>query len=162
MELDKYDLQPQEQLLVSLYLKSMNKSEAARDAGYSSTTVFKKAAVKDAIAGQLAIRAERLRIGADWVLSEAVKVYERCMQIEKIIDNESGQVKGLRFDANNALKALALVGKHVDIKAFEEATVHVDVDKDIVDRLNAGRLRVNNHRQALPAGESDGEDISFL
>ena len=162
MELNKYNLQSQEQLLVSLYLKCMNKAEAARDAGYASTTVFRKAEVKAAIADQLAIRAERLRIGADWVLAEAVKVYERCMQVEKIVDNDSGQVKELKFDANNALKALALIGKHVDIKAFDEKAVHVDVDKEIAARLNAGRLRVNSHRQDLLTVEPSAEEVSFL
>jgi len=70
MELAKYDLSPQEQLAVSLYLKSMNKTQAARDAGYATPTVFYKDNVKAAIAEQLSIRAERLRVGGDWVLGE--------------------------------------------------------------------------------------------
>ena len=65
MELERYNLEPQEQLAVSLYLKSMNKTQAARDAGFSSPSLFNKDSVKAAIADQLSIRAERLRLGGD-------------------------------------------------------------------------------------------------
>ena len=58
MELTKYNIDPQEQLLISLYLKSMNKQKASSEAGYASVAVFNKPAVKSAISDQLAIRAE--------------------------------------------------------------------------------------------------------
>lgn len=88
MELNKHNLQPQEQLAVSLYLKSMNKTQAACDAGYSSPTVFSKPSVKAVIAEQLSIRAERLRVGGDWVVMELTRVYDRCMQAGEELDRE--------------------------------------------------------------------------
>lgn len=141
MELAKYELQPQEQLAVSLYLKSMNKAQAARDAGYASPSVFSKPAVKAAIAELLAVRAERLRLGGDWVLMELKRVYDRCVQMEQVLDRDGVPVGELRFDAANALKALALIGKHVDVKAFDDKQANETSREDMIQRLKEGRLR---------------------
>ena len=84
MEPTKHSLLPQQQLAVSCYMKSMNKSQAAKDAGHDSASVFDNASVKAAINEQMSIRAERLLIGANWVLAESVKVYNRCLQIKKL------------------------------------------------------------------------------
>lgn len=143
MESTKYNLHPQQQLAVSCYMKSMNKSQAAKDAGYSSTSVFDNASVKAAINEQMSIRAERLRIGADWVLAESVKVYNRCMQLEKIIDKNGSTTGEFKFDANNAIRALTLIGKHVDIKAFDVPKTTNDVDDGVMSRLRRGRDRMN-------------------
>jgi len=159
MELEKYDLQPQQQLAVSLYLKSMNKSQAAKDAGYSTTRVFDAPTVKAAIDEQLSIRANRLRIGADWVLSESVKVYNRCMQTEKILDRDGNHTGEFKFDASNAIKALTLIGKHVDIKAFDiPLATHSEIE--IMGRLQRGRQRIALKQPLLP--DSDLEDEESL
>jgi hypothetical protein len=137
------NLQPQERLAVSLYLKSMNKTQSAQDAGYSSPSVFSKPSVKAAIAEEMLIRAERLRVGGDWVLIELKRVYDRCMQTEKILNREGNHTGEFIFDAVNSLRALALIGKHVDVKAFEvkrEASVS---DHELVARLEQGRRRAN-------------------
>jgi hypothetical protein len=141
MELPKDDLQPQEQLAVSLYLKSMNKTQAASDAGYASPSVFNKPSVKVVIAEELSIRAERLRVGGDWVLMELKRVYDRCMQIEKLVDRNGNPTAEVAFDAANALKALALIGKHVDVRAFEAKREATTGDDEVVTRLERGRQR---------------------
>lgn len=143
MELEKYNLQPQEQLVVSLYLKSMNKTQSARDAGYSSTLVFDKPPVKVAIAELLSIRAERLRVGGDWVLGELKRVYDRCMQVEDVFDRDGRPIGRFEFDASNALKALALIGKHTDVRAFEDKARALPSDSELINRLNRGRQRVD-------------------
>ena len=148
MELAKYDLTPQEQLAVSLYLKCMNKSQAARDSGYASTHVFNKPPVKAAIAEQLSIRAERLRVGGDWVLGELRRVYDRCMQTEKVLDKDGMPTGEIRFDAKNALQALNLIGKHCDVRAFQET--RQASDDDLIARLQRGRERA---RLSEPATE---------
>jgi phage terminase small subunit len=141
MKIEEHNLQPQQQLAVSCYMKSMNKTQAAKDAGYSTTSVFDHPEVSAAIAEQLAIRAERLRVGADWVLAEAVRVYQRCMQTEKILDRDGNHTGEFKFDANNAIKALALVGKHVDVKAFDQVVEASQEDSELVERLRRGRQR---------------------
>jgi phage terminase small subunit len=146
MELLKYDLEPQEQLAVSLYLKSMNKTQAASDAGYDSPYVFNKPSVKAAIAEQLSIRAERLRVGGDWVLSELMRVYARCMQTEKELDRDGNPTGEFHFDAVNALKALNLIGKHVDVKAFDLKSDTSSNDEKVMEQLNKGRQRIHQAR----------------
>jgi hypothetical protein len=156
MELTKYNIDPQEQLLISLYLKSMNKQKASSEAGYASVAVFNKPAVKSAISDQLAIRAERLRVGGDWVLSELKRVYDRCMQVERILDRDGNPTDDYTFDAGNALKALTLIGKHVDVRAFENKSIKAVSSKEVVARLQRARLRAST---AAPLGGVD--DVSF-
>lgn len=139
MELQKYDLEPQEQLAVGLYLKSMNKAQAARDAGYASTSVFNKPQVQAAIAEQLSKRAERLRVGGDWVLMELKRVYDRCMQLQEVKDVFGQPTGEFRFDASNAIKALNLIGKHVDVKAFDAR--QAEPDDAVITRLQQARNR---------------------
>lgn len=142
MELEKYGLQPQEQLAVSLYLKSMNKTQASRDAGYGSASVFNKPQVKAVIAEQLSIRAERLRVGGDWILMELKRVYDRCMQIQEVKDVYGQPTGETHFDANNAIKALNLIGKHVDVKAFDVKEASVVQHDELIVRLQQGRQRM--------------------
>lgn len=122
-----HQLEPKEQLAVSLYMKSMNKAQASRDAGYASPSVFEKPLVKAAIAEQMKIRAERLRIGADWVLMELKKCYDTSV--------DHGEMR-------NALTALSLIGKHIDISAWDKHEDNTEIAADIVERLKRGRLRL--------------------
>jgi hypothetical protein len=142
MELENYELDPQQQLAVSLYLKSMNKQQSASDAGYGSTAVFDNPRVKAAIAAQLTIRAERLRVGGDWVLGELKKVYDRSMQTEKVLDRDGFPTGELRYDPANAIKALNLIGKHVDVRAFETKDTTAAADDELVARLRRARGRL--------------------
>ena len=134
-------LTAQQQLAVSLYLKSMSMSQAAKDAGYSTTSVFSKPSVKAAIAEQMTIRAERLRVGADWVLSEIVKLYHRTTQAEKVLDRDGNPTGEYKFDASNAVKLLALAGRHVDVKAWDVPLDARADDNEVMARLLRGRQR---------------------
>lgn len=128
MELDKYGLTPQEMVAVSLYLKTtpLNKSKAASDAGFESPAVFNEPRVKKAVDEQLRIRAERLRLGGDWVLHELKRVYDRCMA---------------EGDLGTAVKTLTQIGKHVDIGVFDRKQPSSDLDDLLLTRLLGGRQR---------------------
>lgn len=147
MELEKYGLTPHEMVAVSLYLKTtpLNKSQAARDAGLSPS-IFNKPSVKRAVDDQLRTRAERLRLGGDWVLMELRRVYDFCLGAA---------------DATNALKALNLIGKHVDVKAFDPKQENGVADRALLARLHEGRQRAHaaSARTArlprLPANEAE-------
>lgn len=134
------DLSSQQYLAVSLYLKSMNKSQAATDAGYSTTSVFSNPAVKQEIAEQMKIRADRLRIGADWVLIQAVEIYKRCMQVEPVLNRDGNPTGEFKFNASGAIAAVNLVGRHVDVKAFD-AQLDTHTDDEVMARLLRGRQR---------------------
>lgn len=141
-------LAPQEQLAVSLYMKSMNKAQASRDAGYSSASVFNKPLVQAAIGEQMRIRAERLRLGADWVLMELKKCYDTTVGL--------GEMR-------NALQALNLIGKHVDISAWEKDGEKMASDHHIVERLVRAKARNRDSNSQLPPPpESIAPPVSFL
>jgi phage terminase small subunit len=119
---------------VAEYLIDLSATKAAIRAGYSAKTanrigpeLLTKPAVAEAVAQAQAERAERTKIDADYVLRQAVKLHERCMQeIEPFTDRKGEQVYDKDgnplyvFNASGAAKALELVGKHVGVQAFRE------------------------------------------
>lgn len=64
--------------------------------------------------------AEKAQINAQWVLEQAVKVHERCMQAEPVIDKDGGHTGEYKFEHSGANKALEIIGKHIDVQAFLE------------------------------------------
>jgi phage terminase small subunit len=139
-------LSAQEKLLVSCYLKCMSKSQAAKEAGYATTSPFNKSTVKAAIAAQLETRASRLLVGGDWVLRQLVSVFERCNQVEKILDRDGQPTGEFKFDASNSLKALNLIGQHCDVAAFKSDAAPSDTAhaQGLIERLQRGRQRMND------------------
>ena len=127
-------LTPKQSIFVKEYLIDLNGTQAAIRAGYSPKTANEQAArllahasVSEAVANAMAKRAEKIEINADYVLAQAVKLHERCMQEiepmtdrrgEPIVDDMGRQV--YVFNAAGAAKALELVGKHVGVGAFTE------------------------------------------
>lgn len=63
--------------------------------------------------------AETVNIDAAWVLKSAKKVYDRCMQEEQVTDREGAATGEYKFEHSGANKALEIIGKHVDVKAFD-------------------------------------------
>lgn len=67
---------------------------------------------------------EKAEIDAAWVLRQAVKVYERCMQAEPVMARGSGgkmiKTGEFKFDAAGANKALNNIGKHKAVSAWKE------------------------------------------
>jgi phage terminase small subunit len=75
--------------------------------------------------------AEVAVVDAAYVLKQAVKLHERCMQeIEPWLDRRGAQVRDEQgnplyvFNAAGAAKALELVGKHVSVQAFKDKIEH--------------------------------------
>jgi phage terminase small subunit len=69
---------------------------------------------------------QRVQVDADYVLRQAVKLHERCMQeVEPITDRRGEEVKDeqgrtiYHFDAKGAAAALKLVGEHITVQAFK-------------------------------------------
>ena len=80
---------------------------------------------------QVRVLAEKeFQIDAAWVLKQAKKVHERCMQTEAVTDrkgdpvftkNADGDVvPAYTFEAAGANKSLEIIGKHIDVQAFNE------------------------------------------
>lgn len=95
------------------------------------------------ISAEMHARMRRLRIDVDWVLEQAVEVFNRCMQTEKILDRHGNLTGEFKFDATNSLKALELIGKHVNVKAFEKVLEDRSND-EVLQRLQRARVRLTS------------------
>lgn len=126
-------LTDKQELFAREYLKDLNATQAAIRAGYSENTARKigsenltKPDIQDFIAELNKERLERVQIDADYVLRQAVKLHERCMQeVEPITDRRGEEVKDDQgrtiygFNAKGAAAALKLVGEHITVQAFK-------------------------------------------
>jgi len=62
--------------------------------------------------------AEKAEVDAAWVLQQQVRVFDRCMQDEPVLDGEGNPTGIFRFNASGALRALENIGKHCSVDAF--------------------------------------------
>ena len=133
------------------YMKDLNATQAAIRAGYSPTSArqiadanMTKHDIAERIVELKKERSDNTKIDAAYVLRQAVKLHERCMQEVKPIVDRDGEVvkdddgnKLYKFDANGAKGALELIGKHVDVNAFKERIEHSgSIDTMTDDELN--------------------------
>lgn len=129
------------------FMKDLNATQAAKRAGYSDKTAYSigqenlnKPEIQNRLSELKGERNERLQIDADWVLKQAVKVHQRCMQAEPVLDREGNPVMvedangnlvaAYKFEHAGANKALELIGKHVNVGAFKE-NVSVNLSSDV-------------------------------
>jgi len=104
-------------------------------------------------------RSEATRIDAEWVLREAVALYERCIgEVKPALHPKTrGQMRDadgnllFTFQAATAARVLELIGRHVDVGAFEE---RVHVEHDLTERIRAARARVG-----APAIDADYTEL---
>lgn len=113
------------------YLIDLNATQAAVRAGYSEKTArviggenLLKPAIAEYVAELKAERSKKTKIDAAYVLEMSNELLKRCM------------VEGEGFNATGVGKALDLIGKHVNVQAFNEkqtvdATVKVKSFNDM-------------------------------
>ncbi|MDA0799736.1 MAG: terminase small subunit [Chloroflexi bacterium] len=149
-------LTARQERFVEELLVSGNATQAAAAAGYSATSshvagsrLLRNVQVATAIARAKQRRSEATSIDAQWVLREAVALYQRCIQehrpvldprTRKQLVTDAGEPL-FTFNAPAATRALELIGKHVNVGAFEDRLA-VRGEIDLVARLQAGRRRV--------------------
>lgn len=127
------------------YLLDLNATQAAIRAGYSEKTarniagnLLTKINIQMRISELKAQRCEEVKIDANWVLINAKRVFDRCMQDEPIltrdgdpviVSTENGDLAAAyKFDSNGANKALDTIGKHVEVNAFKTNIDHSSSD----------------------------------
>jgi hypothetical protein len=90
----------------------------------------------------------RQKIDSQWVLRQAVALYQRCVQeikpalhpkTRRQMTDEDGRPL-FTFNAAVAARALELVGKHCEVGAFEDRVKH-DTSEELIKALQAGRQR---------------------
>lgn len=139
-------LTAKQKLFCHEYLIDLNATQAAIRAGYSEKTAkeigcenLTKPNILEFVNKAKEERIEEVKVDANYVLSQSVKLHERCMQeIEPYTDKKGNHIhdkegNGLYvFNAAGAAKALELVGKHVDIQAFNEKHEHTGVIEQVI------------------------------
>ncbi len=143
-------LTDKQEMFCKEYIVDLNATQAAIRAGYSEKTAgaigienLTKPMIQARLAELMKERSERVQIDADWVLRQAVKVHERCMQQEPVISN--GEPTGeFKFEPAGANKSLELIGKHVNVQAFADKVVSettVTVKETLSEKLKRGSKR---------------------
>lgn len=173
-------LTDKQELFAREYLKDLNATQAAIRAGYSEKTArsvgsenLTKPDIQEFIAHLNKERMDRVQVDADYVLRQAVKLHERCMQeVEPITDRRGEELKDEQgrtiygFDSKGAAAALKLVGEHISVQAFKvivknELTgpnggpiQHTDLtDEELESRLK--ELGHGRHRSQLSEKQTD-------
>lgn len=154
------------------YLIDLNATQAAIRAGYSENTAqeqgsqnLSKLIIQKRIAELKAERNGRLQIDADYVLQQAVKLHERCMQevrpkmtggVQKMEVNEDNDlIAYYEFNASGAAKALELIGKHVDVQAFRE-NVKASINDDRVQMTQLNNISVEKLKEIRKVIKDEG------
>lgn len=137
------------------YLKDLNATQAYIRAGYSAKgadvsghRLLGDARIAKLIENGKAKRMETVKIDADYVLRQSVKLHERCMSEASPVmvregknmvqdtDDEGNLL--FKFDSGGAAKGLELIGKHITIQSFnDKKTVTLDLDDATREELEA-------------------------
>ena len=113
-------LTPKQEAFCLEYLIDLNATKAAMRAGYSESSAYsiagenmKKPEIIERIAELKVERSKITKIDAQWVLENAKKVFDRCMQHEPVM--QAGEPTGeYKFEHSGANKALEIIGKIAD------------------------------------------------
>ena len=153
-------LTPKQERFISEYLVDLNATQAAIRAGYSRNSArqigvenLSKLVIAAAVAKAKQERSEATKIDAEWVLREAVALYERCIgevrpalhpKSRRQMRDSDGNLL-FTFQAATAARVLELIGKHTEIAAFKD---HLEISGGIslVERLQKGRDRARMTR----------------
>ncbi|MBL4673234.1 MAG: terminase small subunit [Arenicella sp.] len=151
----KKKLTPKQKLFVEEYLIDLCASKACIRAGYSAKTataagsrLLANVKVKEKIDEAKAARSQVVKIDAEYVLKQSVKLHERCMSEASPVmvrqgkdwvqDEDEHGNKLFKFDASGAAKGLELIGKHITVQSFnEKKSLTLDLENATTEELEA-------------------------
>ena len=161
-------LTAKQQAFVIEYLCDLNATQAAIRAGYSKRgakdqawQLMQRAEVAAAIKAAMEARNQRAQVDSDYVLQRLTAIDQMDLaeihgddgkllpikqwplvwrQMVKEVDMKTGKVK-----FHDKLRALELIGKHVDVNAFRE-NVAVDVSLTLSERMAKASERASQNR----------------
>ncbi len=143
-------------LFATEYLKDHNGTQSAIRAGYSEKTAGAQASrlltnvnILNYIIEQTDKVMEKAKIDAGYVLTQAVKVHERCMQEEPVMElnyetKEMEPTGEFKFEHTGANKALEIIGKHVDVQCFKDQIELTHRKKVIIKDMAGGKFAAND------------------
>jgi len=119
----KDNLTPRQRLFVMEYPVDWNATQAAIRAGYSVKSAadigsenLQKPAIIEALTRHMAGREEKAGVDRAWVLARLVNTEAEAAQA--IEDGKANKGLGVATARAHRLRALELIGKHVDVAAF--------------------------------------------
>ena len=162
-------LTAKETLFVGHYLERLNGADAARKAGYKTKRpdalayeLLRKPEIQAAIQAAMDARADRVQITADQVLQNIIDIGQRCMQrwpkmvghgkdreqAKEWVTTEDGEevlAHVFEFDAQGALRAQELLGKHLklftdkqEVEVKGGVTLHLPDQFETAEEWEAG------------------------
>ncbi|MEI7578623.1 MAG: terminase small subunit [bacterium] len=117
-------LTPKQKAFAREYVKEGNATEAAKKAGYSKTAArqigsenLSKPYIQEEIQEKQAVLAEKAQVSAEFVINNFLEILNFNKQVEEFTQNdgENVRVKKKMIDAQAALKASELLGKHLGL-----------------------------------------------
>ena len=142
-------------LFVLEMLKDFNGTQAAIRAGYAekgarvtACRLLTNPNIKAQVEQAKLARQEVVKIDAEYVLRQSVKLHERCMseaepimkRIGKDLVHDTDEHGNLlfKFDSGGAAKGLELIGKHITVQSFnEKKSLTLDLDNASREELEA-------------------------
>ena len=113
------ELEERQKIFCNEYLVDFNGTQAAIRAGYSKKTArsiasenLTKPNIQKYLKELIDSRNKRTQITQDDVVADIIKVKDRCMQNEAVLDKEGNETGIYKFDSNGANKALDMLMKH--------------------------------------------------
>lgn len=111
----------------------MPKAEAINAVGRSKTMAFNWDHNPAVVARIRTIQQElsneilvKNKIDRHWVMSNMVKLAERCMQEEPVLDKDGNPTGVYQFDSAGAIKAVHLVGVELGMFKKENTTININ------------------------------------
>lgn len=141
-------LTPKQRLFVEHYVATKNATQAAELAGYKGNRAtlgavggenLQKPEIADAISKAIHAEVKEIHFTQNEVLGWLNEIRIRCMQHEAVLDRQGNPTGEYKFDANGAIKASELIGRHTGLWKEKDATGSTDSKRSFSDDL--GRLR---------------------
>lgn len=128
-------LNEKQKRFVNEYLVDLNATQAAIRAGYSVDTagqigyqLLQKTLIQEAINSQKIALAASIGVTQEFIVKSFMKVANRCMQAEPVLDREGNETGEYVFNAPGANKALEMLGKHLALFG-DEGKTQVNIDQ---------------------------------
>lgn len=107
------------------YIRAGYNTKSEKNASVMASKMLGNASIQKKIQELKRIREEALQVNAEWVLKEAIEIYEiakgKKPHIQSKVSSDSvTKVETYKTNLKEACRALEIIGKHTNIKAFDK------------------------------------------
>ena len=128
-------LTPKQELFCQEYIIDFNATQSYMRAGYSAKSetvagveahkLLKNPKIQEKITQLKKVIEEKLSVSAEWVLKEAIELYEIAKGKKphissRFVNGEAVAMEVYKTNLKEAVRALEVIGRHTSIKAFDK------------------------------------------